>query len=95
MPQAVRCPVCYGSGKYIAPEKWGIPTPPPHPCHGCAGRGWVEVGDAPLSAQPPQYPRANVTYSDPKFSILTGGGASIGIRLENASGTRRTVTHPV
>ena len=89
MPQAVRCPVCYGSGKYIAPEKWGIPTPPPHPCHGCAGRGWVEVGDAPLSAQPPQYPRANVTYA--------GGGThdTAEIRFENNPWALRTVTHPV
>ena len=33
--QAVRCPVCNGSGKYE--DK---------PCHGCNGKGWVEVHDS-------------------------------------------------
>lgn len=30
--RAVRCPVCNGSGKYNGET-----------CHGCGGKGWVEV----------------------------------------------------
>ncbi len=41
MAQAVICPVCLGKGK-IDEET----------CHGCGGKGWVEVQDY----QPPYYP---------------------------------------
>ena len=34
MKEAVRCPVCEGSGKYKKKK-----------CHGCAGSGWVTIGD--------------------------------------------------
>lgn len=34
MAHAEKCPVCEGSGKYENRE-----------CHGCQGKGWVQVGD--------------------------------------------------
>lgn len=41
--KAVKCPVCDGSGKYKEKE-----------CHGCDGKGWVEVKE---DCQPyPWYP---------------------------------------
>ncbi|KKN16751.1 hypothetical protein LCGC14_0972880 [marine sediment metagenome] len=44
MSQAVICPVCNGCGKakeYEADTKKFIKD---YPCHGCSGKGWVEVG---------------------------------------------------
>lgn len=44
--KAVICPVCQGEGKYKEKE-----------CHGCGGRGWVEVDESywyyPDSFEPP------------------------------------------
>ena len=45
MAKAVKCPVCEGSGSVF------IPSPPDSSsivgsysiCHGCGGKGWVEV----------------------------------------------------
>lgn len=47
MAQVVLCPVCKGSGK-ITPENDGCPTTVPQDktCHGCGGKGWVEVKGA-------------------------------------------------
>ena len=40
------CPVCKGSGKYTdPPDPVSISVPMPRPCHGCNGKGWVEVSD--------------------------------------------------
>jgi len=41
------CPVCNGTGVY-APPNDGQTTnvPMAQTCHGCGGRGWVEVGDS-------------------------------------------------
>lgn len=37
------CPICWGEGKVIKPEsKWLVL------CHGCGGKGWVEVSDQPM-----------------------------------------------
>lgn len=40
--KAVICPVCNGTGKYYSEVTWMMDT-----CHGCSGRGWVEVNDNP------------------------------------------------
>ena len=60
MAQAVTCPVCEGTGRVQPTDGSTEPKALKHawsePCHGCAGKGWVEVGnDAPF------YP---VTYPD-------------------------------
>lgn len=41
MPHAEKCPICEGSGKT------GKPIPPElqQRCHGCYGKGWIEVKD--------------------------------------------------
>ena len=41
--QAVKCPVCNGTGVYQWPDIKGAFCP--RECHGCNGFGWVEVRD--------------------------------------------------
>lgn len=48
--KAVLCPVCKGEGfiaQYLGdPHSTAGCTPlPPKLCHGCAGKGWVEVSE--------------------------------------------------
>lgn len=50
MARAVVCPVCGGSGRVISPDfggTYGLLSPPTDTtdaiCHGCRGKGWVEV----------------------------------------------------
>jgi len=45
MAKAVICPICHGKGKIKREDvsttddnKWKV-------CHGCGGRGWVEVSE--------------------------------------------------
>ena len=46
MSHAERCPVCYGSGKYTPPANPNSSAvPQPQICHGCGGKGWVELND--------------------------------------------------
>jgi hypothetical protein len=43
---AERCPVCYGSGKYTPiNDGYSTAVPQPRTCHGCGGKGWVELFD--------------------------------------------------
>ena len=67
---AERCPVCYGSGKVMPPDNGGTAVPQPITCHGCAGKGWVEVGDTfvpyiPIYPYPQTYPYRNITWFIP------------------------------
>lgn len=48
--KAQRCPVCDGTGKYKKKK-----------CHGCNGRGWVEVRDY-IPYWPNPYPNPYVPY---------------------------------
>lgn len=64
MKHAEKCPVCDGSGKY-EPNVTAVPCP--QQCHGCGGRGWVEVGNNFDSLPQPIYheepwPRPNRHY---------------------------------
>ena len=57
--KAVKCPVCEGSGKVPPAIPVGTETVP---CHGCGGKGWVEVGEAAAPIYPvlpyiPIYPQ--------------------------------------
>ncbi len=49
------CPVCLGSGKYYPPS---VTVADGIACHGCGGKGWVEIGqdDIPYCPTPPVYP---------------------------------------
>ena len=44
MARAVLCPVCQGKGVIYGPAPLG--TAFDTQCHGCAGKGWVEIVDA-------------------------------------------------
>ena len=68
MAHAETCPVCYGSGKIGAEGPIERKT-----CHGCAGKGWVEVGDT-IPAWPVQPPKEPTTYPyglPPWFPIVS------------------------
>ncbi len=56
MSKAVVCPICHGTGKV---ENIGN-TVAEKTCHGCNGKGWVEVGGldyyAPYPIWPPYQP---------------------------------------
>jgi hypothetical protein len=41
MSHAEMCPVCHGEGQFIST----VIGPSPRTCHGCGGKGWVEVKD--------------------------------------------------
>jgi len=54
MSKAVICPVCSGAGKidedYPGAGKSNVRT-----CHGCGGKGWVEVAEDPMPYTPYPY----------------------------------------
>ena len=52
--QAVLCPVC--SGKGISPPQGAFSSYTGTPCHGCKGKGWVEVSDDIEQFSEPQNP---------------------------------------
>ena len=55
--KAERCPVCYGSGKYQTGADIGGTNPTVTTCHGCGGKGWVEVQSyEPVYPHYPGYP---------------------------------------
>lgn len=60
MAHAEKCPICNGSGKVYPrtpTSTGGITIPDSDPCHGCNGKGWVEVGDTiPVFPSPNPYP---------------------------------------
>ena len=43
MAHAEKCPICHGTGKDNNLNTWG--DIPAKSCHGCGGKGWVEVRD--------------------------------------------------
>lgn len=44
MSEAAKCPVCEGSGRYVTCRPVEGNNPPDETdCHGCNGRGWVEL----------------------------------------------------
>jgi hypothetical protein len=63
MSQAVICPVCSGSG--VVPESSTAQTacPTTKPCHGCGGKGWVEVG----VSYPPALPYVPTPWTCPPY----------------------------
>ncbi len=52
MSKAVLCPVCSGKGILITESKSNPTMSAQNTCHGCNGKGWVEVGD-----NVPHYPQ--------------------------------------
>ena len=68
MLQAQICPVCNGSGKIMSEPT----TNKDKTCHGCDGRGWVEVG---TPAYLPAYPNYPWEYP-PYFYVIYGSSYS-------------------
>jgi len=55
MAHAEKCPVCGGTGK-VKDNNYGSKTDGNDvECHGCGGKGWVEVSDS-------YYPLGMITY---------------------------------
>jgi len=65
------CPVCKGTGKYKKELK-DVCTLKEETCHGCNGRGWVEVGrDDYWFPRPNGVPSSTVPYVPPQPWIIT------------------------
>lgn len=45
MAHAVICPVCHGKGRLIDPASEWSTEVIYKTCHGCDGKGWVEVSE--------------------------------------------------
>ena len=45
MSKAQTCPICLGKGKLIDEKYYSSTGKIDKTCHGCHGRGWVEVND--------------------------------------------------
>ncbi len=74
MSQAVVCPVCSGAGKYYEPphkDSSGIGTD--RTCHGCGGRGWVEV-----EAEIPKICRTLTPFTVYSYCSVCGGQIIVG-----------------
>lgn len=69
--KAVKCPFCEGSGKVSPTLPIGTEMVP---CHGCGGRGWVEVGESyPLCPTYP-WPLFHPFYSTIHFTCNADAG---------------------
>jgi len=66
MAHAQTCPICNGQGKIKNPDhdKQATASPSMITCHGCGGRGWIEVADT----YPPQGPW-EIKWGKNKISI--------------------------
>lgn len=45
MAHAEKCPICEGKGKIHGMNTDGQGMPLHETCHGCNGKGWVEISD--------------------------------------------------
>ena len=52
--KAVTCPICNGTGQRMIKGQPSLNQS--DKCHGCDGRGWVEVGGEPMCPFVPIYP---------------------------------------
>jgi len=75
MRQAVICPVCNGTGKYEGKN-----------CHGCNGKGWIEIGgnDYPHYPHVPDYPPHYPTYPIYPLSYITFYNSNSNYEMKNA-----------
>jgi len=74
MKQVVICPICHGNGKIRTIDECMIADDAPvikgegkTICHGCSGKGWIEIGkdDYPPYPYVPYYPPYYPTYPAP------------------------------
>ena len=66
MAHAEKCPVCNGIGRteYVEGGS-GTTVRKSQPCHGCGGKGWIEVGDTIPSPTPFEINPAPMPYLPP------------------------------
>ena len=74
--RAVRCPVCEGSGTYTDYRDFGqtsnaAPATRVRVCHGCDGRGWVEVKASASEADPAQAPALDAAQTMAGGEMMT------------------------
>jgi len=71
MAHAEKCPICNGSGTVDKEYKKYLPCKP-KPCHGCNGKGWIEVSDIypafPSPVIPAPIPNPWPWHSDPRIT---------------------------
>jgi len=72
MSKAVICPVCAGGGKISPNTGTTTNVPEVETCHGCGGKGWIEIGDSPCY-QPPAYPWVEAGYPTLYYSSFSPG----------------------
>jgi hypothetical protein len=73
---AEKCPVCDGCGRYTPlPDPNSSAGPITQPCHGCNGKGWVEVSEA-YPYVPPYTPPAvpGTTWPYPWYPWIVYSG---------------------
>lgn len=79
MAKAVLCPVCGGEGEIYEKVAFNPSTGslPKKTCHGCGGKGWVEVAeDMPvyypsIPCSPPYYPYPSTGDPIPPETVYT------------------------
>lgn len=64
MAKAVTCPVCAGFGKFIKQNPGSTNPQTEESCHGCYGRGWVEVSED-IPKYIPQYNGNELPQAEP------------------------------
>jgi len=81
MKQVVICPICHGNGKVrkiddimIADAAPSIKEERRETCHGCGGKGWIEIGkdDYPNYPYIPYYPTPYYPTWLPNTTIIYG-----------------------
>lgn len=73
MPKATLCPVCDGNGFTDRERLGGSIIEYNVSCHGCGGRGWIEVSGSD-GAIPRVLPSRNKLVTKPDTGDQSGGG---------------------
>ena len=67
--KAVKCPVCAGSGKRVSDGNPALVVD----CHGCGGKGWVEIGVGDYPFTVPYLPYSPWPSLPPTVTYWSGG----------------------
>jgi hypothetical protein len=73
MSKAQICPVCNGIGKYSDSHNGCTIS---RDCHGCGGKGWIEVGGCDYPSYPPPYYPGPWYYGDRYPWTVTSSGTA-------------------
>ncbi len=102
MAHAEICPVCKGTGSLMTSSPDIFPgttkNSSPKSCHGCNGKGWVEVSDGLNSFVPLPIPGAQPAFAiDPTYvpSTVTGLTDKPMKMCSHPGSGGKWITHPV